>query len=115
MHSERSLWIFFIIFERMHGMQQEMCQIMNFFMIYSYSGLEINTNLFVKHSNERQLHAGRHILIQQFSLYAMVRTKNWTNLDRLYVVKYKVSGLDQNQLIDISILSRFNSWLSLPS
>jgi hypothetical protein len=55
-HSERSLSIFFIIFERMHGMQQDMCQI----MIYSYSGLERNTNLFVKHWNERQLHAGRH-------------------------------------------------------
>jgi hypothetical protein len=28
-------------------------------MIYSYSGFEINANLFVKHWNKRQLHAGR--------------------------------------------------------
>jgi len=39
---------------------RKICQIMNFFMIHSYSGLERNANLFVKHWNERQLHAGRH-------------------------------------------------------
>jgi hypothetical protein len=55
------------------------------------------------------------ILIQQFSLYAMVCTKNRTNLDRLYVVKYKVSGLDHNQLIDIGIWAASIRSFSLPS